>query len=368
MPTSLLAAALVLDDEGLVTDANALALALLGRPRAQLLGRSFGSVVEGSRPDGTPVRCKTLRSQQMDGTTLCLLREVHGDEFVEDLSAYFDAAFDHAPIGMAILGADGRYVRVNDALCAMLGRSRATLMGERDNELTHPDDRARDVELAWRILRGELDSVQLEKRFLRPDGSVVWVISNMTYLRDDTGDQVQRQTKLRSRWRAAGHGESDGFVLRRKGGARFHASITSALATGPAGESLGNVVTVRDISDRKLHEAELARLATHDALTGLANHHRFHERLAEEIARGRRHGTPVSVAILDLDHFKQINDTNGHPAGDRVLAEVGARFRALTRTGEEMARVGGEEFAWILPATDGAGAYAAAERAAGDRG
>lgn len=197
MPTSLLAAALVLDDEGLVTDANALALALLGRPRAQLLGRSFGSVVEGSRPDGTPVRCKTLRSQQMDGTTLCLLREVHGDELVEDLSAYFDAAFDHAPIGMAILGADGRYVRVNDALCAMLGRSRATLMGERDNELTHPDDRARDVELAWRILRGELDSVQLEKRFLRPDGSVVWVISNMTYLRDDTGDQVQRQTKLR---------------------------------------------------------------------------------------------------------------------------------------------------------------------------
>jgi len=125
---------------------------------------------------------------------------------------------------------------------------------------------------------------------------------------------------------------------------------------------------VRDISDRKLHEAELARLATHDALTGLANHHRFHERLAEEIARGRRHGTPVSVAILDLDHFKQINSTCGHPAGDRVLAEVGARFRALTRAGEEMARVGGEEFAWILPATDGAGAYAAAERAAGDRG
>jgi diguanylate cyclase (GGDEF)-like protein/PAS domain S-box-containing protein len=432
----------VLDDDGLVTDANALALALLCRPKAALLGRPFGAVVEGSLPDGTPVRLKTLRSQQIDGTTLCLLREVRGDELVDDLSAYFDVAFDHAPIGMALLGADGRYVRVNDALCAMLGRARATLMGERDNEITHPDDRARDVELAWRILRGELDSAQLEKRFLRPDGSIVWVISNMTYLRDETGtgiawvgqwqdvtahraaeielrrerdlsaamlsamhegfcligpdnrvaqvndamcelvgwpreeivgcgwpypwvpeDEVEQQTRVAANWLTLGHGESDGFLLQRRDGGRFHASITSALATGPAGELLGNVVTIRDISDRKLHEAELARLATHDTLTGLANHHRFHERLAEEIARGRRHGTPLSLAILDLDHFKQINDTCGHPAGDRVLAEVGARFRALTRVGEEMARVGGEEFAWILPATDGAGAYAAAERA-----
>ena len=88
---------------------------------------------------------------------------------------------------MAILGADGRYVRVNDALCGMLGRRREQLIGERDNEITHPDDRARDVELAWRILRGELDSVQLEKRFVKPDGAVVWVIANMTYLRDDDG-------------------------------------------------------------------------------------------------------------------------------------------------------------------------------------
>ncbi|MDP1847968.1 MAG: PAS domain S-box protein [Solirubrobacteraceae bacterium] len=441
MPTTLLAPSLVLDDEGLVVDANDLALGLLRQPKATLVGRPFGEVVEGSRPDGTPIRLKTLRSQQIDGTTLCLLREVRGDELVDDLGSYFDTAFDHAPIGMAILGADGRYVRVNDALCAMLGREREMLLGTRDNEITHPDDRARDVELAWRILRGELDSVQLEKRFVRPDGAAVWVISNMTYLRDDEGtgiawvgqwqdvtalrtvehelrrerdlssamlaamhegfclidddtvvqvndamcalvgwsreeivgrrwpypwvpeDQIEHQGRSRARWYEARYGESEGFVLRRKDGRRFDASVTAALATGPDGESLGYVVTVRDISESKRHEAELARLATHDTLTGLLNHHRFRERLDEEIARGRRHGSPLSLAILDLDHFKQINDTCGHPAGDRVLAEVGARFRALTRVGEEIARVGGEEFAWILPATGGAGAYAAAERA-----
>ena len=441
MPTTLLAPALVLDDEGLVADVNDLALGLLRRPKAELLGRPFGEVVEGAQPDGTPIRLKTLRSQRIDGTTLCLLREVQGDELVADLDSYFDAAFDHAPIGMAILGADGRYVRVNDALCSMLQRSRATLLGMRDNELTHPGDRARDVELAWKILRGELDSVQLEKRFVRPDGSVVWVIANMTYLRDDEGtgiawvgqwqdvtalrtveaelrrerdlsaamlaamhegfclidddtilqvndamcelvgwtreeivghrwpylwvpeDQVERQGRARDRWRRQRRGESEGFVLRRKDGQRFDASITAALATGPDGESLGYVVTVRDISASKRHEAELARLATHDTLTGLVNHRRFRERLEEEVARASRTGTPLSLAILDLDHFKQVNDTCGHPAGDRVLAEVGARFRALSRAGEEIARVGGEEFAWILPATDGAGAYAAAERA-----
>jgi diguanylate cyclase (GGDEF)-like protein/PAS domain S-box-containing protein len=441
VPASLPAPTLVLDEQGLVVDANELALAVLRRSREALLGCTVTDVMEGFAADGTPVRLKTLRSQGLDGTTLCLLRVVRDDELVEDLASYFDAAFDHSPIGMAVLGADGRYIRVNDALSAMLGRRREELIGERDNELTHPDDRARDVDLAWRILRGELDSVQLEKRFVKPDGAVVWVIANMTYLRDDEGrgiawvgqfqdvtarraietelrrerdlsaamlsamhegfcliadhtviqvndamcelvgwareelvghrwpflwvpeDQIEYQAMTRAHWYRAGHGETDDFVLCRKDGSRFDASITMSLATGPDGESLGYVVTVRDISERKRHEADLARQATHDTLTGLVNHRGFHERLREEVAQCRRHGHPLSLAILDLDHFKQINDSYGHPAGDRVLAEVGRRFRTLTRTGEHVARVGGEEFAWILPDTDGTGAYAAAERA-----
>ena len=441
MLSALPAPALVLDERGLVIDANDVALGLLRRSRDELQGWTVTEIVEGFEADGTPIRLKTLRSQQVDGTTLCLLRAVRLDELVEDLAAYFDAAFDHAPIGMAICGADGRYVRVNDALCAMLGRTSDELIGTRDNELTHPDDRARDVELAWKILRGELDSVQLEKRFVRPDGTDVWVIANMTYLRDDEGmgmawvgqwqdvtagraietelrrerdlsaamlsamhegfcliddhtvlqvndamcelvgwtreeivgsrwpflwvpdDQIDHQAATRAGWHLAGHGETDDFVLRRKDGSRFHASITMAQATGPGGESLGDVVTVRDVSERKRHEADLARQATHDQLTGLLNHRDFHERLREEIARCRRLGLPLSLAILDLDHFKQVNDEFGHPVGDCVLAEVGRRFRELTRSGEHIARVGGEEFAWILPGTDGAGAYAAAERA-----
>jgi diguanylate cyclase (GGDEF)-like protein len=128
------------------------------------------------------------------------------------------------------------------------------------------------------------------------------------------------------------------------------------------GELLGYVSTVRDVSERNRHMDELERLATHDPLTGLPNHGAFHQRLREEVARATRHGQPLSVAILDLDHFKRINDQHGHQVGDSVLRELGRRLRAILREGELVARIGGEEFGWILNA-DGAEAVAAAERA-----
>ena len=148
----------------------------------------------------------------------------------------------------------------------------------------------------------------------------------------------------------------------RKDGTRFDASITAAVARAADGELIGWVSTVRDATERKRHLAELERLATHDPLTGLANHRVFHERLRAEAARASRQRQPLSVAILDLDYFKAINDQHGHLVGDSVLRELGQRLHGLTREGELVARVGGEEFAWILNA-DGPEAFAAAERA-----
>ena len=148
----------------------------------------------------------------------------------------------------------------------------------------------------------------------------------------------------------------------RKDRTRFDAAITSVAARTADGELLGYVSTVRDVSERKRHLAELERLATHDPLTGLANHRVFHERLRAEAARASRSRQPLSVAILDVDHFKDINDQHGHLVGDRVLRELGQRLHDITRAGELFARVGGEEFAWILNAV-GPEAFAAAERA-----
>jgi diguanylate cyclase (GGDEF)-like protein len=107
----------------------------------------------------------------------------------------------------------------------------------------------------------------------------------------------------------------------------------------------------------------LAARATTDPLTGLANHREFHERLAAEARRARRHGRPLGLVFLDIDHFKPLNDTFGHEVGDRVLKAVAERLSALTRRGEVLGRIGGEEFAWILPETDVRGAVAAGERA-----
>jgi diguanylate cyclase (GGDEF)-like protein len=106
----------------------------------------------------------------------------------------------------------------------------------------------------------------------------------------------------------------------------------------------------------------LARQASSDPLTGIANRRVFYERLSAEVARAHRYRRHLSLALMDLDHFKAVNDLHGHQAGDRVLVLFAQRLKAHSREGELVARIGGEEFAWLMPETDQHGAYAAAER------
>jgi diguanylate cyclase (GGDEF)-like protein len=125
-----------------------------------------------------------------------------------------------------------------------------------------------------------------------------------------------------------------------------------AYLTGQAAVSIENV---------DLHELVRVQAVT-DELTGLANLRHFHETLDSEIERSRRFGTEVGLMLLDIDDFKQVNDTYGHQQGDLVLIEVGRVLRSLSRDIDEPARYGGEEMAVILPQTDVAGAELLAER------
>ncbi len=116
---------------------------------------------------------------------------------------------------------------------------------------------------------------------------------------------------------------------------------------------------ITNIEDR----AALTAQASTDALTGVANHRAFYERLTADVSRARRYGTPLSVAIIDVDRFKLVNDAGGHEAGDEILVRVARCLSDATRAEDTLARVGGDEFAWILPETVGEEAVLAVQRA-----
>ncbi|MFO7806125.1 MAG: diguanylate cyclase [Paracoccaceae bacterium] len=125
---------------------------------------------------------------------------------------------------------------------------------------------------------------------------------------------------------------------------------------------LGRVWYFRDISHRKNLEYGLTELSRRDSLTGAANRRYFFERAQEEFTRARRYNKPLSLIVFDIDNFKQINDANGHGAGDRVLQDMSNIISVDSREIDLLGRVGGDEFAVLVPETDLQGACDVAER------
>jgi diguanylate cyclase (GGDEF)-like protein/PAS domain S-box-containing protein len=308
-------AALVTDPQGAVVAVNEVAVELFGaaelegRPLAQLLpfgpkpGRGWRPA-QARRANKTPLPVEAWASALGDGRLLYGVRALRESAVLEEALRYFDVAFDRSPIGMAVFNTDGEYVRVNAALSELLGRPPEQLLGRRDQELTHPDDRQADLDAAWEILEGRLDTHQTEKRFLRPDGSVVWALANLTFLRDE------------------------------------------------AGRPLSWVGQFQDVTERHRQESELRHMADHDPLTGLLNRRSFGRALEQHLARVRRYGLQGAVLMIDLDGFKAVNDQHGHGTGDEVLIGAAERLRARLRTSDLLARLGGDEFAALLPAAD----------------
>ena len=237
--------------------------------------------LEGVRADGVPFGMDASVRVLEGGGLLCVFRELD-----PRLTTSLDAAFDHMPIGMALFNGDGEFVRVNPAMCAMLGRDADELLRTRDSALTHPDDLRGDIDAAWRILRGDTHSRQAEKRYVRPDGEVVWVLANVTFVRDEHGRPLC--------W----------------------------------------VGQFQDIT-------ELRRLASRDPLTDALNRRAF------ELELGRC--SDGAVLLLDLDGFKDVNDIHGHEAGDELLRGIAGAITRRLRRDDVLARLGGDEFAVLLP-------------------
>ncbi|WP_179951022.1 GGDEF domain-containing protein [Xylanimonas oleitrophica] len=138
-------------------------------------------------------------------------------------------------------------------------------------------------------------------------------------------------------------------------------SVTDA-PRGPSGAR--HLVWVQDVTRQRRREERWRREALSDPATGLANRRRLERRLARELQRARAGGRPLAVLLADLDHFKEVNDSLGHQAGDHVLAAVAARLEQAVRPGDLVARLGGDEFVLLCPGADVATAQGIADRVA----
>jgi len=141
------------------------------------------------------------------------------------------------------------------------------------------------------------------------------------------------------------------------------AHLSSCLVSIRTREELAEANAGLRDRDRRLTQLnqQLAALAQTDEATGLFNKRRLFEQLEREIARAKRYGEILGCLMIDIDHFKRINDTFGHEAGDHILREVGSILRRSVRVTDFVARYGGEEFTLILPRTDSKGAHSVAE-------
>jgi diguanylate cyclase (GGDEF)-like protein/PAS domain S-box-containing protein len=253
-------------------------------------------------------RCRALRDD--DGHFVGVqsaARDISDRKMADE---QFRTAFDDALVGIALVAPDGSWLRVNDSLCDIVGYPREQLYGMTFQDITHPDDLDADVGHLQETLAGERAGYQMEKRYQRPGGEVVWTLLSVSLVRD------------------------------------------------AAGAPMHFISQVLDISERKRLEAELGRLATRDDLTGLYNRRFFEREVKQALRLLRRHGGQASVLFLDLDRFKEVNDTLGHQSGDDLLKHVALVLTGRLRESDVIARLGGDEFAVLLPMTGADGAAA----------
>ena len=171
-----------------------------------------------------------------------------------------------------------------------------------------------------------------------PSGLIGGPIDRLLPTYSATPLQLARHAKSSQR------GEAQGL---RRDGTSFHAEVVTSLIVGDGGPI--RILVLRDITELRAQTAALSHQALHDGLTGLPNRLQFTQALLDRIALSRKNAAPLSVLVMDLDNFKEVNDTRGHPVGDLLLQAVAQRLKGQLREGDLVARLGGDEFA-VLPA------------------
>jgi diguanylate cyclase (GGDEF)-like protein/PAS domain S-box-containing protein len=244
------------------------------------------AIIVLARLFGASLRSISLRSES---------ERLRSEVALARAEARFRTVFEGAPLGIVVIDVDGTLRESNAAFDSMLGYDRRELIGKTMRELCDEADRERLLDEFAALVRGEVSSFEHEMRYRRKNGSTMWADVSVTYVPED----------------------DEPFAI----------------------------AVIDDVSDRIVIRDRLIHEATHDALTGLPNRGLFSAQLGDAL-RSRQPG--LAVAFVDLDHFKVVNDSLGHLAGDALLRAVAQRLRSIMRPGEMVARLGGDEFGVIF--------------------
>ena len=238
---------------------------------------------------------------QLFGVMVDITERKEAEEALKESEQRFRRSFEDAAIGMALVATDGQWLRVNRSLCELVGYPEKDLLNKTFQDITHPDDLDTDLGYVQRMLAGEIETYQMEKRYIHKEGHVVWILLSVSLVHDEEGVPLY-------------------FVSQ-----------------------------MQDITERKRLEDELRHHAFHDLLTDLPNRQLFVDRLGHTLQRiKRRRGQEVAILFMDLDNFKAVNDSLGHEVGDRLLVEVVERIKNSLRREDTLARFGGDEFTILI--------------------
>jgi len=271
-------------------------------------GRPFSGELLNYRKDGTPFwnALTVLPVFDAVGTLVQFVgtqRDVTARREADEQLLLASRVFDSGSEGFIIADADRRIIKVNQAFTEISGYSEPEALGHNPSMLS---------------------SGRHDAAFYR----AMW-------------EQVET------------HGSWQGEIWnRRKDGTVYPQWMLLRRTPAGSGKPVQYLASFSDISERKAAEENIWRLARYDPLTGLPNRAFLQERAARALERSRLGGEAMAVVFIDLDHFKNVNDSLGHRIGDRLLVEVATRFESALRENDTLARIGGDEFVMLLPATD----------------
>ena len=248
-----------------------------------------------------PVRDVMGKVNRFVGIAEDITKRREAEEALRKSEEQFRLTFEMAPIGMAISSLNGKFERVNQALCDALGYSQEELLGVSFADISHSEDWDAHRNLEQKLIEGEESNFQIEKRFIAKNRRIVDTLLKVLVVRDPDGKPLH-----------------------------FNNQIV-------------------DITERKSMEKQLLHDALHDALTGLPNRALFMDRLQQQLKRSQNKSSYLfAVLFLDLDRFKVVNDSVGHLVGDKLLIEIARRLEKSIAPTDTVARLGGDEFTILL--------------------